>query len=140
MTISLSSISKAGHLTSCNARSATTADSTVTTVPIREELPFGQVHCLVPVDINQELLGPRHIQLLKLYPRTYFLRKQQTCEKAPPCVAKCARHPSMISLWMDRLFSPLHRMFVAIKCMPDACALVGRDSVYRRTCTMYGII
>jgi hypothetical protein len=61
----------AGHLTPCNPLSASTADATVLTAPIREELPSDQVHCLEPVDIRQELLSPRHIRLLKLSPRTY---------------------------------------------------------------------
>jgi hypothetical protein len=60
----------AGHLTPCDPLSAATADATVLTAPIREELPSDQVHCLESVDIRQKLLSSRHIRLLKLYPAT----------------------------------------------------------------------
>ena len=61
------------HLSSCRLNpcrplSASAADEIVQAAPIREEIPFDQIHCLQPVNLRDELLGPRHIRLLKLYP------------------------------------------------------------------------
>ena len=60
----------AGHLIPCNPLPASSADEMVHTAPIREEEPFDQVGCLQPVRLRDELLGPRHIRLLKLHPLT----------------------------------------------------------------------
>lgn len=74
----------AGHLTPCNPLSIATADVAVLTAPIREELPFDQVHFpLESVDIRQKLLSPRHIRLLKLYPRTQLHRSRLARKSSP---------------------------------------------------------
>jgi hypothetical protein len=57
-----------GHLSPCSPLSASSADRVVQTAPVREEIPFGQVHCLRLVNLRDELLSPRHIRLLKLCP------------------------------------------------------------------------
>jgi hypothetical protein len=57
-----------GHLEPCSPFSASNAEEIVHTVPIREEIPFDQVHCLKLVNLRDELLSPRHIRLLKLIP------------------------------------------------------------------------
>lgn len=72
----------AGHLTPCNPLSASTADVTVLTAPIREELPSDQVHCLKLVDIRQKLLSSRHIRLLKLSPRTTSHRNKHARKRS----------------------------------------------------------
>ena len=59
---------KAGHLTPCNPLTASSADELVETAPIREEVPVDQVHCLQLANFRDQLLSPRHIRLLKLYP------------------------------------------------------------------------
>jgi hypothetical protein len=60
----------AGHLDSCSPLPGSSADEVVQIAPIRQEIPFDQVHCLQPVNLRDELLSPRHIRLLKLYPST----------------------------------------------------------------------
>ena len=59
---------KAGHLTPCNPLTVSSADELVETAPIREEVPVDQVHCLQLANFRDQLLSPRHIRLLKLYP------------------------------------------------------------------------
>jgi hypothetical protein len=59
-----------GHLVPCDPVSASNADEMVHTAPIREEEPFDKVRYLQPVKLWDDLLGPRHIRLLKLYSQT----------------------------------------------------------------------
>jgi len=58
------------HRTGCKPLLASSADEVVQAPPVREETPFDQVTCLQPVSLTDELLSPRHIRLLELYPRT----------------------------------------------------------------------
>jgi hypothetical protein len=60
----------AGHLSPCSPLPTSGADEFFLDAPIRQEIPFDRVHCLQPVNLRHELLSPRHIRLLKLYPST----------------------------------------------------------------------
>lgn len=53
---------------SCDPLPASSADQIVQNVPIREEIPLEQVHCIQLNNLMDELLGPRHIRPLKLFP------------------------------------------------------------------------
>jgi hypothetical protein len=63
---------KSGHLPSCSPLSPSAADDVVQSVPITEEVPFEEVHCLTRVGLNEGLLTSRHVRLLKLFPRTHY--------------------------------------------------------------------
>lgn len=67
-----------GHHVPCETLQTPVTDAVLLEPPIREEAPFDRVHCLTLVNIEDQLLGPRYIRLLGLFPQTYAVQENDT--------------------------------------------------------------